>query len=205
MPPTAPPAAESATGLRQRDREATAARILDAARELFTRHGYQPVSVRAIAAEAGVSAALINRYFGSKRGLLMEVIALEAPLPRVLDAAPEELPRRLAEYLVDRDAGGPSSPLLRALDRSADDPDLKSIWVERLNSVIIEPLAGRLGGQDPRVRASLTVAVVIGLGTLRRLDVGESLAGAEDRTAVVDRLTRVLETCLAEALPPGPA
>ncbi|MGW0480565.1 TetR/AcrR family transcriptional regulator [Nonomuraea sp. NPDC003214] len=45
------------------------ARIRDAALELFGAEGVNRVSVRAIAARAGVSAALVLHHFGSKEGL----------------------------------------------------------------------------------------------------------------------------------------
>ena len=44
----------------------TRARIIRAARELFAAAAYDRVSVRKIAAAAGVDAALINHYFGGK-------------------------------------------------------------------------------------------------------------------------------------------
>ncbi len=47
----------------------TAATIRDAAVRLFARRGMDAVSVRDIAAEAGVSAALVMHHFGSKEGL----------------------------------------------------------------------------------------------------------------------------------------
>ncbi|MGO4614187.1 TetR family transcriptional regulator [Nocardia sp. 2YAB30] len=46
----------------------TAARIRDAAIEVFGEHGFQ-VGVRTIAATAGVSPGLVNHHFGSKDGL----------------------------------------------------------------------------------------------------------------------------------------
>ncbi|WP_406275117.1 TetR family transcriptional regulator [Nocardia sp. NBC_00881] len=46
----------------------TAARIRDAAIEVFGEHGFQ-VGVRTIAAAAGVSPGLVNHHFGSKDGL----------------------------------------------------------------------------------------------------------------------------------------
>ncbi|WP_378742179.1 TetR family transcriptional regulator [Nocardia brasiliensis] len=46
----------------------TAARIRDAAIEVFGEHGFQ-VGVRAIAKAAGISPGLVNHHFGSKDGL----------------------------------------------------------------------------------------------------------------------------------------
>lgn len=45
------------------------ARIRDAALRLFAKHGFEGTSVRAIAAEAGTSAALVTHHFGSKENL----------------------------------------------------------------------------------------------------------------------------------------
>lgn len=49
-------------------------RLLDAGLELFTEQGYKPVSTRMIAREAGVDAAMIRYYFGSKVGLFETII-----------------------------------------------------------------------------------------------------------------------------------
>jgi AcrR family transcriptional regulator len=52
--------------------------ILDAAEALFSRHGFFGVTVRQVAAEAGVDTALIHYYFGSKRELFDSVFARRA-------------------------------------------------------------------------------------------------------------------------------
>ena len=54
---------------RKRDAEATQAAILEAAKSHFAKSGYDGAFLRDIAADAGVDAALINRYFGGKDGL----------------------------------------------------------------------------------------------------------------------------------------
>src|SRR5690349_1062529 len=64
-----------ATGTsRIRDAAATRAAILLSAVTAFTRHGYDGVGVREIAEAAGVTAMLVNRYFGSKENLFAEVV-----------------------------------------------------------------------------------------------------------------------------------
>src|SRR3954465_12636218 len=52
----------------------TRARILAAARVRFSRDAYENVGTRDIAADAGVDAALVNRYFGGKEKLFDEAI-----------------------------------------------------------------------------------------------------------------------------------
>jgi AcrR family transcriptional regulator len=51
---------------RQRDPERTRARLLDAAKQLFARHGLHGVSVAEIAKRAKVSVGMINHHFGGK-------------------------------------------------------------------------------------------------------------------------------------------
>jgi len=53
--------------------EATKERLLDAGERLFADGGLDGVSVRAIAAAAGVDLAMINYHFGSKEGLYRAV------------------------------------------------------------------------------------------------------------------------------------
>jgi len=57
------------------DGKATRARIMEAAGELFAAHGFAQTSSKAIAAQAGVDAALINYHFGSYSGLYQAVLA----------------------------------------------------------------------------------------------------------------------------------
>jgi AcrR family transcriptional regulator len=58
-----------------RGRETTTAAILEAAEELFAAHGFVAVPVRAIAARAGVSHALVHRYLGSKADIFRVVLS----------------------------------------------------------------------------------------------------------------------------------
>ena len=58
--------------------EATRQRILDAAERLFSEHGINGVSLRAITAEAGANSAAANYHFGSKKGLLDAVFERHA-------------------------------------------------------------------------------------------------------------------------------
>jgi AcrR family transcriptional regulator len=60
---------------RRLGRDATTAAILDAADELFRERGYEAVTVRDIAEQAGVSHALVHQYAGSKVDLFRAVLS----------------------------------------------------------------------------------------------------------------------------------
>src|SRR5215470_15650804 len=66
---------KNAAPARQRNAAATRSAILDSARRAFARAGYDGVGVREIAQGAGVTAMMVNRYFGSKERLFAEAIA----------------------------------------------------------------------------------------------------------------------------------
>jgi AcrR family transcriptional regulator len=55
-------------------RSTNSERILDAAQELFAKHGPAAVTVRQVAEKAGVTHALVHKYFGSKDDLIKAVV-----------------------------------------------------------------------------------------------------------------------------------
>ena len=52
----------------------TRARLLNAAREVFSQHGFQGATVREICRRAKANVAAVNYHFGSKDGLLSEAL-----------------------------------------------------------------------------------------------------------------------------------
>ena len=68
------------TGTRTKTRPDRRTAILDAAEEQFARHGYDGVTLRAIAKHAGVDVALPNYYFGPKRDLFDAVLVRRAEI-----------------------------------------------------------------------------------------------------------------------------
>lgn len=59
---------------RKRDREASEARLLKAAEDVFSKFGFKGATTRMIAKKAGINESLIGRYFDGKMGLLTAII-----------------------------------------------------------------------------------------------------------------------------------
>lgn len=53
--------------------------LLEVAERLFAQHGYEAVSIRQLAAEAGMNVAMVSYYFGSKEKLFEALIADKFP------------------------------------------------------------------------------------------------------------------------------
>ncbi|MCK2218026.1 TetR family transcriptional regulator [Actinomadura sp. ATCC 31491] len=162
----------------KRDREATRARLLEAARLRFARDGYDATSVRDVAADAGVDATLIFRYFGSKKALFDEVTA---DLPAgLLDGPQEELVARMIAAVVFHDwtRYGGEHPLVAMLRSSAHEDARRRIR-EEVCATYVEALAGLAGGgEDAGLRAELLSAWLVGIGILRSVVATPALAGA---------------------------
>lgn len=152
---------------RQGGAEATRAAMLEAARALFTRDGYDHVGVRDVAAAVGVDAALVIRYFGSKEKLFAEAVARGFDPSGVLEGEREFLGERLARSVLQKEEkGGGFDPML-ALLRSAPNERAAAILREGLDEQFVRPLARWLGGDAAEERAGLIAADLFGLAFMR--------------------------------------
>ena len=145
----------------------TRSAILAEARSLFAAHGYAGTSVRAIAAAAGVDAALVHHYFGTKRELFLA--ALGAPVdPRevlrpVVDAGVEGAGERLVRaFLGVWDDEATRLPLL-ALVRGVLDPGGERLVADGLLGVVLGPVGVALGVDQPERRMVLVASQLIGM------------------------------------------
>ena len=82
VPAPAPAPKPARRGRPSKDRAAGTAdtrdSILDAAEDLFSKHGFYGVTIREVAREAGVDTALVHYYFGAKRSLFDAVFLRRA-------------------------------------------------------------------------------------------------------------------------------
>ncbi|CAN5329261.1 TetR family transcriptional regulator [soil metagenome] len=185
---------------RTRNASETRERILDAARLSFSQRGYEHVGVRDISAAAGVDAALINRYFGTKESLFAEVIRGAF---HVEDHLPESM-NQLGEFLVGQILGEaedrtPSFNPLRLLLLAASSPETAAIVARQFDAEFVRPLAKRLRGRDAALRATLIASYVIGLATMRHLLEAPELSRTSLRKTSV-WTGQAIQAC---ATPPG--
>ncbi|WP_328868248.1 TetR/AcrR family transcriptional regulator [Streptomyces sp. NBC_00304] len=163
---------------RRRDARATRRRLLEAARDLFAERGYEGATVRSIAALAGVNQALLFRYFGSKRGLLTEVVALGG-LEQLRETPPEELFETALRSMLTRSAEGAEDRSLEVYLRSVGRGDEAAGTLRELGEEYRSALAGLSGAPDAVLRADLAMAWLLGIGLMRTVVAREPLAGAE--------------------------
>lgn len=179
--------------------------ILTAARRLFAERGYDGASLRAIGAEAGVDAALVVHFFGTKANLLTEAVrwpfAPEAAVEQVAAAGRAGAGEALARVFVDTwDGLGERNPIITLLRTATTEPAAAALLREFLSRRLLQPLLGRLRSDQPDLRADLVISQLVGLAMTRYILRFEPLASAPP-DAVVAAVGPALQRNLTGKLP----
>ena len=179
----------------RRDAAATREAILRAGGEAFTRAGYDGVGVREIAQAAGVTAMLVNRYFGSKEGLFAEVVDVSMTERTVLGDDPSTLARDIAATLVRRTAGDADrlDPFLLAL-RSAPNPRAAEILRAGIEKHV-ERHAVEVSGAS-RADVAIALALINGFWLMRKV-IGSTALNDADEAALAGTLEELFRVLLA--------
>ncbi len=146
----------------------TREQILAVARHRFLSEGYHAVTLRSVAAGAGVDLALVSYYFGSKKGLFGAALALTGNpavlLVEALEGELETFPERALRLLLGVwDAPDSAGPLRAMIGGAAQDPAVALLVSEVVQREMVDRIAGRLGGADARRRACLFGTQLAGL------------------------------------------
>ena len=153
---------------RPRDAAASKDALLQAAQTLFGQQGFEGTTIREIGERAGVDAALIARYFGSKADLYIAAVTAEDA-----DETPSEYDglEQMADMLLMADQRGPG-PMLQAIVRSDTSAEIRDAALDRLARRLAGPLVANmtaLGVDRPQLRAQVAVCALNGISLGRSL------------------------------------
>ncbi|NLG21625.1 MAG: TetR/AcrR family transcriptional regulator [Actinomycetales bacterium] len=188
----------------------TREQVLQTARRLFGERGYAAVTIREIAAGAGVSPAMVMKVGGSKEQLHADATPLE-PRPLAPDVPLDGLGELLVHRVLTRREDADAEPWLRALYLIADAPDpvaaraeFRQRFLSRFETHgLPEPQERRLRRHTDQL-ACLMVGLAAGTRTLQLFDPAET-----DLAAVVEEygglVQEVVDRISTTARPSGPA
>ncbi|MFD7156684.1 TetR family transcriptional regulator [Kribbella sp. NPDC059898] len=175
----------------------TRGEILDAARESFADKGFAATSMRAVARQAGVDAALVHHYFDSKDELFIEAMAIPVDprviAARILDGPPEQMGRRIATAFLGVWETPDGQQRMRALFGSiASSDEVARMMREGIGQMIIQPVSRSLDVPDAALRVGLVGSQLVGAAIIRYVVRLEPVASVDLET-LIDRLAPVLQ------------
>lgn len=193
------------TGLRERKKVETRARISAIALERFARDGFAQTTVGAIASDAGVATRTFFHYFETKEDVLLG--DLMDRLGRLLEevrAQPEDVPPMRALWLAMQslaDGFDDSAEAQQRYRMVVSEPsvngralDLQSAWENQ----IALALESRCAGPDPRYRAHVITATAL---ACLRTAAHASTAGAASLRELLDQSFDALGAATADLHP----
>jgi len=187
-PPQAPAEGRATEG-RKRNAEATRAAILAAGKTHFARSGYEGAYLRDIAAQAGVDAALINRYFGGKEGLFSACLREAVRSERLFEAPRADFGRQIARMFATRSGQGMDG--FKMILRAATSPATVHMLSETVQDRFMGPIRDWLGGEEAPARARLISSLFIGL--LVEAMIREDALTEPERSAYEPRLADMFQ------------
>ncbi|MCE3031557.1 TetR family transcriptional regulator [Streptomyces sp. CMSTAAHL-2] len=202
-PPPEPPARRRGRPSRA-ESAGTRDRILTAAREEFSAHGYDKTSVRQIAKAAGVDSALVHHYFGTKEQVFAAAVevafapALAAP-DTLAEGPPDGVGERLARFVFGVWENPTTRAPLLAILRSAVTNETAAAVFRRLVAaqLVRRVVAARLDLPDAELRAELAAAQLVGTALMRYVLKLEPLASA-DVEEIIARVSPVVQKHLTQ-------
>jgi AcrR family transcriptional regulator len=148
--------------------ERTRADILDAARALFAKLGYERTTVREIAAQANVDPALVIRYFGSKDGLFARAAEFDLQLPDLTKTPSSQLGETLIRHFLDLWEGPSSTGSLTVLLRAAATNEDAAAKAREIFARQVRPMLGSVTDRlEASTRAGLVSSHLLGLALCR--------------------------------------
>jgi AcrR family transcriptional regulator len=173
---------------RQRNAAATREAILHSARQAFAKAGYAGAGVREIARGAGVTAMLVNRYFGSKERLFAAAVAESMATTGLLApqiASGDTSGKAIAAGLIGITKAD-AAPLegFQIMLRSASSASAAKIGREQIERHHQKTIAAALTGPLAEQRAAVMLSLIAGFQVMRQMLELRALAKADSRALV---------------------
>jgi AcrR family transcriptional regulator len=155
-------------GARPQRSAPTRAAILQAARQLFAREGFERATIRAIAAEARIDPSMVMRYYGSKELLFAAAADIDLRLPDLSHAPRSEIGATAVRLFLDRWERDPAGDTLIFLLRSSITHEAAVARMQQIfREQVTRAIAAIAGPEDAELRAGLVATQLMGLALCR--------------------------------------
>lgn len=165
--------------------------ILDAARARFASDGFAATTVRLVAADAGVDAALVMQFFRSKNDLFAAVMSIStealARFSIAFEGPDEQLGERVVRAFLGVWEGAPhdSEPLMAMLRGAIVNEQAREQLRDFIEARLLDSVSSRpINHHDAVLRAGLASSMLVGIVVGRRIVGVPTLASADPETLV---------------------
>jgi AcrR family transcriptional regulator len=163
--------------------------IIRSARKLFAERGYQGATMRAIARDARVDAALIHHFFTSKEGIFTAAIGDAFRPEGILAAAQAPGPgtpgeRLLRAFLAVWDDPESRGPMLAVVRSAVASDEAARMISDFVTTQVIADVVKRNADTHRELRTAMIGSLVIGLLMVRCVIRIEPLAGLDQDTVL---------------------
>lgn len=180
--------------------------ILAAARQRFTRDGYERTTVRSVASDAGVDPSMVMRYYRSKEGLFSAAVDINLHLPDLTGVPLDRIAGLLARHFVNRWEGDLADEaimiLLRcAVTNPAAAERMRTVFGRQVVSLV---RAATHDAPDSEQRAGMISTQLLGIALTRYILRLPPVAALDPET-LIEVVTPVLNLFLTHPAPAGSA
>lgn len=159
--------------------------IVAVARSAFGARGYDATSLRHIAKLADVDPGLLIHYFGSKEGLFRAALEITLQPDQLFKGCDGPSNREVAENIVRRylmmlDRAQTREVVMGLIRSAVSNEHAADMLRGMLIDGMLTSLAHFVRGPDARLRASLIVAQLMGIATLKHVVRSEDVLAATD-------------------------
>jgi AcrR family transcriptional regulator len=158
----------TATPKRNSRSSKTRARILAAAKRLFSAKGYDRTTIRSVAAAADIHASMVIRYFETKEDLFWAAVTFDLRLPNLTRTPKSELGIALVRHFLDRWEGQMAGDELPSLLRAAvTHPEARKRMIQIYERQVAPSIKRLCSPSDSRECAALIATQLLGLAYTR--------------------------------------
>lgn len=181
----------------------TRSTIQRAALELFSELGYEKVSLRAIARAAEVDPALIHHYFENKadlfaRSVLDMPLDAEALVEEIVSGPTDQVGQRAVKAFLDAWHYPGGRERFTAMLRAAiNDANARRPLSEFMSREVFGKVCERMGHPNAKLRAQLSVSLVLGLALTRNVLQLPALVSAKE-SALVEAMGGAMQRYLVD-------
>ena len=168
-------------------------RILEAAKLIFGRDGYDHATIRAIAAEADINPAMVMRYYGNKDALFAAVTNFQPDLTTLAKVPRSRLGETIVRRILDTWENPQTGPGRRAMLLSAlTNETARAKFSGQFLDVYAKMLAAEGASKSGEVAIALIATQVIGLLVTRYIISAASVTSLS-REQLIHEVGRTLQ------------